>query len=175
MSKRDHISAKTTDFKTLFEATKDRLYRLFMKHIRNASIAEDMLQDCYLKMWEKRDSIDSASAEAYLYQMAYHAIISWHRKEIRKKIIYLEQLPETKDDHTPETALQYTETQRRIEQVLSQLPVARQHAFLLIKEKEKSYKEAAAELNVPVSTLEKQVAGSLKAIRKVLTLFSGII
>lgn len=163
------ISATDTDFNVLFEATKDRLYRLFIKHIQHKPTAEDLLQDCYMKMWEKRHAIVPESAEAYLYQMAYHDIISWHRKEVRKRIVYLEQVPETKEVATPETALQFSETQTLLAKAIARLPIPRQHALQLIKGDEKTYKEAAAELNVPVSTLEKQVASSLKTIRKVLT------
>jgi DNA-directed RNA polymerase specialized sigma24 family protein len=54
---------------------------------------------------------------------------------------------------------------------LSGLPFKKRMALYLLKEEERTYKEVAAELEVPVSALEKQVAGTLKILRKKLMMF----
>lgn len=169
MHSNPHISITLTDFLLLFEATKDRLYGLFVKQTRDRHIAEDLLQDCYLRAWEKRHTLTTTNAEKYITGIAFHILADWHRVQIKKKLVYMEDLPvEAPDAVTPGELFSLKETQHIIAQTLAGLSSDKKVSFRLIKEEEKSYKEASVTLNTPVSTLEKQVASSLTALRKAL-------
>lgn len=172
-----HTNISIADFLILFEATRNRLYGLLVKQTRDKHVAEDLLQDCYLRAWEKRESITTANGEKYITGIAYNVLADWHRAQVKKKLVYLEELPDaTPDSITPGEVFSLKETQQVIEQTLAGLSTGKQASFMLIKEENHSYKEAAARLNTPVSTLEKQVASSLAALRKALktNLFSWI-
>ncbi|GEP92897.1 RNA polymerase sigma factor, sigma-70 family [Chitinophaga terrae (ex Kim and Jung 2007)] len=158
-------------FLEAFEKSKDRLYRLFMKHTRDAVLCEDLLQDCYLRAWEKRTVVISHQWENYIFGIAYNQLMDWHRKRLKHQLILKGDWTtdeEAIEDYTPATQLSFRETHQTIAATIARLSVQKQAAYRLIKEEEKSYKEAAVELQVPVSTLEKQVASCLKAIRKAL-------
>jgi RNA polymerase sigma-70 factor (ECF subfamily) len=164
-----HISITLTDFLFVFEATKDRLYGLFVKQTRDKHIAEDLLQDCYMRAWEKRNTLTTDNAEKYITGIAYHILADWHRVQVKKKLVYMEELPtEAPDMVTPGELFSLKETKHIIEQTLAGLSSGKKISFRLIKEEEKSYKEVAATLNTSVSTLEKQVASSLTALKKAL-------
>lgn len=155
----------------VFEATKDRLYRLLLKHTRDEHLTEDMMQEAYLRVWTHRDSIQINTAENYLFTVAYRLLADWHRSKIRSRIDLMETLPDMESPDTPEAIYDMKATQTTIAHTLAQLPPNKRAAYELIKEEEKTYKEAAEILKVPVSTLEKQLAASLKLLKKALHLF----
>lgn len=81
------------------------------------------------------------------------------------------ELPERPDHYSPDEQYQYKETSATVKQTIARLSQGQRAAFTLIKEEERSYKEAAELSGVPVSTLEKRVVGSLRILRKALALF----
>lgn len=161
-----------TAFLQVFKVTKDRLYRLFLKHTHDRHQAEDLLQECYLRAWEKKDTTDHSNWENYIFGIAYNLVMSLHRERVRRQLISMGELPEENTDNsTPLSSLLKKEAAQRTEAALATLPPNKRKALYLLKEEERTYKEVAAELEIPVSTLEKQVAGTLKILRKKLTLF----
>lgn len=165
-------SRELTAFMQVFKVTKDRLYRLFLKHTKDPYLAEDLLQECYLRAWEKKDTTELHNWENYIFGIAYNMLVGLHRERVREQLMAVEELPqENTDDSTPLTALLFKETRKRAHDALAQLSPQKRRALYLLKEEEMSYKEVSAEMKIPVSTLEKQVAGTLKILRKKLTLF----
>ena|SRR5260221_2270379 len=169
------------EFMRVFEATKDGLYRLFLKQAKEGSLAEDLVQECYLRLWEKREGPEDP--ESFVFGIAYNMVKEFHRKRIRAAIDRMETLPETEslsvtdlrpemqDTYSPDKQYQEKETRQTVREVLGRLSPEKRAAFALIREEERSYKEAAKLLGVPVSTLEKQVAGSIRILRKALAVW----
>lgn len=61
----------------------DGIFRFAMKHLRNEMSANDIVQETFTKVWEKRDGVDGNKVKSYLFTTAYHAIIDWSKKESR--------------------------------------------------------------------------------------------
>jgi RNA polymerase sigma-70 factor (ECF subfamily) len=80
----------------------------------------------------------------------------------------MDNLPEVEDPDKVDSLYDFKETKERLYAMVRELSPEKAAAFTLIKEEEFSYKEASQILGVPVSTLEKQVSGSLKHLRKAL-------
>lgn len=159
-------------FLQVFETTRDGLYRIFRKQIQDEYQVEDLIQECYLELWKKWEGLQDPVN--YVFGIAYNMVKVYHRKKIRTAIAVIE-LPADADNRpgemNPEQQYQFKETQQLLQQGMQLLTPEKRVAFHLIKEEEKSYREAAQLLNVPVSTLEKRVSGSLRALRKMLTFF----
>ena len=68
------------EFKQRFMPHHRLLYRVAYQLTGNAQDAEDLLQDMYLKLWQKRDDLpDEAVKEAYLVTMIRRLFIDQHR------------------------------------------------------------------------------------------------
>ena len=65
----------------------DRLYRFVLKSIKNTCTAEDIVQDCYEKLWKNVANVDGTKVKAYLFKTAYHTIIDHFR--MNKRSAYL--------------------------------------------------------------------------------------
>jgi len=68
------------EFKQRFMPHYKLLYRVAYQLTGNAQDAEDLLQDLYLKLWQKRDDLpDEAMKEAYLVTMIKHLFVDQRR------------------------------------------------------------------------------------------------
>ena len=61
------------EFKTRFLPCHEKMYRIAFRYLGNEYDAEDMVQNAYLKLWEKRDSLESIeNNEAYALTIVKH-------------------------------------------------------------------------------------------------------
>ena len=68
------------EFKQRFMPHHQLLYRVAYHLMGNAQDAEDLLQDLYLKLWQKRDNLpDEAMREAYLVTMMRNLFVDQRR------------------------------------------------------------------------------------------------
>jgi len=58
-AKQDQIA-----FKELFDVTSPRLFSVLMGMLKNESLAEDILQDSYLKIWDKAETFTASKSSA---------------------------------------------------------------------------------------------------------------
>lgn len=61
----------------------DNIFRFAMKHLKNEMSAKDIVQETFLKVWDKHQEINAEKVKSYLFTTAYHAIIDWVKKEKR--------------------------------------------------------------------------------------------
>lgn len=61
----------------------DNIYRFALKHLKNEMSAKDIVQDTFLKVWDKHETISYEKVKSYLFTTAYHSIIDWIKKERR--------------------------------------------------------------------------------------------
>ena len=71
-------------FRELFNLYGPRIYRFALAYLKNKPDAEELMQDVFLKIWEKRDHLDPAkNVKAYIFKIAVNCIYD----NIRKKNI----------------------------------------------------------------------------------------
>ncbi len=60
------LSAKKDQmaFKQLYELTSPRLFRLALSYMKRPSVAEEVLQEAYIKIWDKAENYDSTKGNA---------------------------------------------------------------------------------------------------------------
>lgn len=56
-----------------------------MKSLKDTEAANDLVQDCYLKLWQNRKSVDPAKIKSWLFTVAHHAMINYLKSESRKR------------------------------------------------------------------------------------------
>jgi RNA polymerase sigma factor (sigma-70 family) len=68
----------------------DGLYR-FMLKFSDAETAKDIVQDCFEKLWLKREAVEGSKAKSYLFTAAYNTMIDKKRKA--KRMDYTDTIP----------------------------------------------------------------------------------
>ena len=146
-------------FEVLYHRYKVMMLTKFRKSLQSDELAQDFLQELFLKVWKIRQAIDpSKSFKSYLYKISEHMIIDFYRVAARERklqsditAVYSEQYA-----HVEETLVK-KEKRYHVNQIISQLPVKQQDVFKLFKLEGKSYKEIARILGISVSTINKHV------------------
>lgn len=157
-------------FNELFHREYGNLCRYALSYMQDESLAEDVVQDTFIKIWEqKKDLIASAEIRFYLITAVRNNCISAIRKQKTAKVHFTEETPEpepevfiTRRQHNE----QADEQARKIKEALALLPPKCKEVFLLIKMQGMSYKQAAEALNLSVKTIENQMGKAIKTLRE---------
>jgi len=156
------------EFKDVF----DRFYRpvknfLYYK-LGDVSLAEDIVQEVFLKAWEKRDSIRLETVKSLLYTIATN-LANNHYNSARARFEF--ELKENLDHTTqenPQYLLENTEFKTRLEKALAALPEKQRTVFLMSRMDELTYTEIAERLEISVKAVEKRMHEALGFLRNVL-------
>lgn len=71
----------TTEYNKCVDAFSDGVYRFILKNIKDDDKAKDIVQDSFIKMWDKVGDITYEKARSYLFTTAYHTMIDLIRRE----------------------------------------------------------------------------------------------
>jgi len=149
----------TSGFEELFLDQHDRLYRALYFITGNAADAEELMQDAFLKLWERWDWIDRIEdPTAYLFRVALNGF----RMRVRRARVAARRLVPTTDSHDPYDDV---DLQQDVRQMLLSLP-ARQRAALVLTEIFGYRSEQAAEiLGIRPSTVRVLASQGRAALR----------
>lgn len=158
-------------FERIFQSTKDRLYHFVWKLTRDPVLAKDMIQECYLKLWQQIGSIHTEEEILpLLYTYARHAVID-HLRKLATRQTFLQQWEQQQvssqiTDQSEEEHLTYKERLHQLQHSIELLPAKRKQIFTLVKQEGLSHKAVAERLQITTATVEKQISLSLKFLRK---------
>lgn len=162
------MSKPPSSLLNMFLNERQRLVKRLRQIVGNASEAEDLAQDTFLKLWQRPSS--EADTPGLLHRTAHNLALDHLRAQsVRKRHQEDEQHEsghEHSQTHSPEklaTTLQ--QWQRLIEQ-LDTLPERTKHVFLLNRVEGETYTTIAARLGISVSTVEKDMMRAMRLCRK---------
>ncbi len=155
-------------FDRLFGIYSSKLYRFAFSLLKNKEDAEEIVQQVFLKVWEKRSNIDTTkSFKSYLFTISYNLIMDELRIRLRQKeyLKYLENFFDP-DSLKSDQKAEYNILKSQIDQIIEELPERRKLIYKLSREKGLSHKEISEQLNISVKTVENQINLTLNIIKK---------
>lgn len=153
-----------TAFKAFFEKHHSFLYHFLLKKGLSEQQAEDLVQQAFVMIWEKRSTIDETkSLRSYLFRIAYTRMLNVFRDT--KKFDENADFATEESDHETDQQIETRELSNAIETSISSMPEKRQAVFRLCFIQEFTYKEAAETLDVSVKTIENHMGLALKELR----------
>lgn len=169
--KNENIFEKSTyiEFETIFFSTKDKLFFFIKKYVREKMQAEDILQQCYFKLWEQMSHVTNKdNVMPLLYTFAKNLIVDYSRKEARR-LTYMNEVTKTSAGFEEEKSLEIKEYTHIIKNTLDKLPFISKKIFMLNREDGLSYGQIAEELDIPTSTVRYHMSKALSFLRKELS------
>jgi len=158
-------------FAAVYKATSAKLWGVVVRILPRRDIAEDVLQDVYVRIWERAASFDPAKASP----IAWMATIARNRAidEVRRKSpVSIEDAPESleveQDAPSPLDNTQMSQDLRRLQQCLQGLDAERREIVLLAYYNGLSRDELAKRFSHPVATIKTWLHRSLAQLRKCL-------
>ncbi|KAA5546440.1 RNA polymerase sigma-70 factor [Adhaeribacter rhizoryzae] len=137
------------------------LYRI----LRDDSLAEDIVQEVFLKVWEIREQLQMNEAiQSYLYRSCYNTALNFLKKQKQNTdMAILEVVP---GEDSAEKSLDFAETESQIFAAIEALPPKTRLVFSLSRFEELSYKEIADRLDISIKSVEKHMGIALQRLRE---------
>ncbi|WP_317194681.1 RNA polymerase sigma-70 factor [Algoriphagus lutimaris] len=163
-------SIKSGDEKALemlFKEYYQPLCRYANSYLEDPADAEEVVQSCFIKLWEKRENISiQSSVKSYLYQIIRNACLNEIKHQKVKKN-YGDMITQQGEQHS-EASDQSTlkgELEEKIALALQSLPQQCRLIFTMSRFEELKYQEIADQLNLSIKTVENQMGKALKLMR----------
>ena len=103
----------------------DNLYRFILKNIHDVEKSKDIVQDTYLKVWDKHQEVSAEKVKSYMFSTGYRTMIDLIRREKKQSRI------EEADLNKLTTSDQYSDLQKILHEALDQLPETQKAVILL--------------------------------------------
>jgi len=159
----------TVEYNSCADLYSDGVYRFILKNIKDRDTAQDIVQESYVRMWERVKEISYEKARAYLFTTAYHTMIDHIRKN--QRLSSLEDDYNETHDESPGT---YNDLKEVIDEAVAKLPEIQRSAIMLRDYEGYSYEEIGEILQLNESqvkvyifrarTFLKQYIGSLDLV-----------
>lgn len=164
------LQGDTQAFDLLMDAYHDGLILFINKLVGNYSIAEEIAADCFVEILiHKKRFLGNSDFRTYLYSIGRHKAIDHIRKDVKKKIVAPEDIPETEDDLRIEEEYIAEESKRALHRAIGQLGEEYRAAIHLIFFEELSYEEAARVLGKNKKQIDNLVYRAKGMLKKILT------
>lgn len=151
-------------FKELYKRYWAKLYIYAFNVLHDKDICEDIIQQVFYDLWNRRHELDIEMLSPYLYRAVKHQVFKQFRKN-KFNSVQPEQLLNFIEENKIEQTLEYKELHSRVERLINELPEQRRIIFLMSRNEELSNKEIASQLNLSVQTVKNQISSALKFIR----------
>jgi RNA polymerase sigma-70 factor (family 1) len=155
-------------FERLFNLYHENIYRFLLFKVKDAPLAEDLLQDVFLKMWNARATLDERqSVKNYLYTIADNIVLNHvrHLKVVSKHQEQNEIKIFTHAD-SPDYILEEKEWNLRLKKAIEDLPEKTRVIFLMSRVEDLTYREISDRLSVSTKTVEGHIVKALKILQE---------
>jgi len=155
-------------FRFFFDKYYSELCNFVNLYIHNSAASEEIVQDIFVYVWEKRDKIKiESSVKSYLLRASKNKSINYIRDnriklDIHQRLIF----SDSKNADRPDKVMDANQLREVIENTINDLPNRCREVYLLGKDKNLSYKEISAEMGISVKTVEAQMGIALKKLRE---------
>lgn len=153
--------------KNAFEQIYGRYHRKLLSmavyKTNDRAVAEELVQELFVSLWEKRSAANIQNLENYLFVSLKYLVISYLRKTIaERKLVGTEGL---ELGNYPTETLTAEALQQAIYQAVEQLSDKTKMVFQMSRYEEKSHREIAAFLKISEKAVEYHITQALKFLR----------
>ncbi|MBB5438319.1 RNA polymerase sigma-70 factor (ECF subfamily) [Pedobacter sp. AK017] len=172
LTNHDHHS-----FHELYNRFSVQLYANILRMVRDQDLAQEILQDVFVKVWEKRELIDPEKPfNAYLFRIAKNTVYDHFRKIAMEKKLEIHMLSNGTETYSHiEEELIYKESSQLFLNAIDKLSPQRKQVFTLCKLEGKSYHEVSNLLSISTSTVSDHLLKSNKFIRAQLLISDPVV
>lgn len=162
----DLVNDDESAFCFLYAKYRRKLYLFALTFLKSGGAAEDIVQDVFTLIWEKRKFIDpDNSFQSYLYTITRNRVLNYIRdnanKQSLEEIIYAEAIDSGDDTFNKVTT---DELAHLLEQSVEILTSRQKEVYILSRKEGLSYQEIANKLNISVGTVGDHITDALRAI-----------
>ena len=139
---------------------------------RSVEEAKEITQDVFVKLWEKRESVDPGrNIRTYLYTMAKNAVMNhFDHNQVKQRFQQSAFVADNQANYASDEILIARETEILIELAVSRMPKKRREVFELSRKEGMSNEMIAQKLHLSKETVAAHLSYARKDIREVIAL-----
>jgi RNA polymerase sigma-70 factor (ECF subfamily) len=154
-------------FARFFNRYKSKIYGVAVKMLKSSALAEDTVQEVFLKIWLKREELTRVDhIEGYLFIIARNHILNTLKSLAKEKSVLddINLIPGSEDntDHL----VREKQYHKLLEEVIDQLPPQQKMVYRLSRLEGLSNDKIASKLGISPFTVRKHLSQALKFLRK---------
>ena len=161
------VQGNETAFRIVFDHYRDALYSFALKVVQHEVIAEEIVQDVFVKIWMNRQGLSAIRnfADFLFIITRNHTLNSLRRlaKEKKLTIAATGQLP--MEAISAEATILQRDYDRVLQQAIDRLPPQQKLVFTLSRLQGLSREEVAAQLNISAGTVKTHMKQAIRSIR----------
>lgn len=157
-------------FAYIFQKYWQTLYDFALIKTQNTNVSEEIVQELFFNLWEKRKTLRISNLRSYLFVSVKNRVIDYYRRNTPTQL-----------DAIPDLALpvEYPmfldELEAAIEEALAQLPEKTQQIFRLKKFEDKTTREISDRLSMPERTVEYHYTQARRTLKILLSGFLSLL
>lgn len=153
-------------FEEIYHRYWNRLYAASYRRVQSREVSEELIQDIFTSLWEKRHTATIDNLSNYLFAALKYKIINYiHREMSRRAYLESQALPHEKAINSTEETVFLDDLNDALDREIKKLPSKRQRIFRLYRQENLSMKQVAAQLGISEKTVENQLSKAFKMLK----------
>ncbi len=141
------------------------LYQRASAMLHDGQLAQDIVQEVFISLWNRRHEAQIEKLAAYLHQaVRFQELKALHR--LQSDTAFYDRLASITQDLIHHEPLLYSEMERIVRTLLDRLPEDQRRILRMSREEGLTYRQIAEKTGISIKTVEKKISLSLRAIRK---------
>ena len=152
-------------FRAIYDRYWKKIFFTAVKKTRSKEVAEELTQNLFVSLWQKRETANILQLENYLSVAIKYGIINYIRYQAHREKYFDSVANQPKTDESPaEQAVLLHNLEECIQKGLLQLPEKTRKVFTLSRFENHSVRQIAEQLNISEKAVEYHITKSLKVM-----------
>jgi RNA polymerase sigma-70 factor (ECF subfamily) len=151
-------------FRELYQRYWKKLFTTACYKLKSKEAAEEIVQNIFVSLWEKRATLQVESLENYLYIAVKYKVINYV-ESLMVRQAGQKQLAGNTTDESTEATIMINDLHAAIQQALTQLPAKTREVFTMSRFEKYTVREIARHMNLTEKAVEYHITQSLKLMR----------
>ncbi|MFA4871076.1 MAG: sigma-70 family RNA polymerase sigma factor [Pedobacter sp.] len=152
-------------YEEIYDRYWDKLYYIAHRILKSQEATEEVVQDVFVLLWKKRNTLDIRSLPVYLAAMVRYEVYRYLARDKKNKVNEMAYQTTLIDYTSIEADLENKLLLEIVETLSNQLPEKCRLVFQYVKLQDRSLSDVADELNISQKTAEAHLTKALKTIR----------
>jgi RNA polymerase sigma-70 factor (family 1) len=154
-----------SEFKHIFDQWYQPIRNFIYYKSGDIGLSEDIAQDAFVKIWEKRDQIKQETVKQLLYTIANNLYLNRiERLKVSQRFVQNYQPAGAME--SPQYEMEMKEFDVKLQKALSDLDEKKREVFLMNRIDGFTYNEIASNLEITVKAVEKRMEKAIAFLKK---------
>ncbi|WP_430809946.1 MULTISPECIES: RNA polymerase sigma factor [unclassified Carboxylicivirga] len=152
----------------LFNYYYPRLYSFSKSFLKFDEGIDDILQEVFVKIWQKRKSINSANTfNSYIFTITRNLLLNELRTRLNNENLKEEvKRLSLASEYSSVDQIEYSELRKKTNQLIEELPERQKEIFVLSRTEGLTHKEIAEKLGITTKTVEYHISLAIRYIKE---------